>query len=534
MPTTASCDQPSRSEASQSIPLDMKRQPGDALAVAESLAPVPAIQHNTSALPGLVNHPAGVAAMAPTPCLPGGWLRTAQPHMMPMELLPTHLPHAHVATPEQQQLLAAMASFQGPHRQVANPRAPAAGNDAAGSGDETNEGSTKLSLNHQPLGVPLNTEQSMKDAAEMLSNAFAMKRRRCLVSVDEVPGFVRTVYTLLNVCDSNIICWSEDGTKIVIKSSERFAREVCPKFFRHRNFNSFTRLLNMYQFHKVPTNRRESKDICFAHPHFQRGREDLLCLVQRKGAQVARDEMMTRELLEQSALAGVSALENALNPIHPTLIAHEQQQHEMAAVAACAAAAAAAASDPASWMQRMSDLESEVRELKKENERLKKLETERDGLLNDIRTQGDLINALHAQSTLLGALNSLAATEIPVSNCTKSSVSPSSSLSLGSSTSSDDDSTGKDEGSDPVGSTSSKSTISDVPHAKKHMQHIGSASAVAVILSMFGNAQSQLVPNEKLPAFGVTEGVSTLHQSSSCTNPAGTLSDGRAKKRVKA
>ena len=27
---------------------------------------------------------------------------------------------------------------------------------------------------------------------------------------------------------------------------------VCPKFFRHKNFNSFTRLLNMYQFHKVP------------------------------------------------------------------------------------------------------------------------------------------------------------------------------------------------------------------------------------------------------------------------------------------
>ncbi|KAK7248816.1 hypothetical protein SO694_00041252 [Aureococcus anophagefferens] len=33
----------------------------------------------------------------------------------------------------------------------------------------------------------------------------------------------------------------------------RFAAEVCPKFFRHRNFNSFTqRLLNMYCFHKVP------------------------------------------------------------------------------------------------------------------------------------------------------------------------------------------------------------------------------------------------------------------------------------------
>ena len=62
-----------------------------------------------------------------------------------------------------------------------------------------------------------------------------------MVAVDEVPGFVRTVYTLLRVCDDSIIGWSEDGTQILIKEPDRFAAEVCPKFFRHRNFNSFTR-----------------------------------------------------------------------------------------------------------------------------------------------------------------------------------------------------------------------------------------------------------------------------------------------------
>ena len=113
-----------------------------------------------------------------------------------------------------------------------------------------------------------------------------------MVAVDEVPGFVRTVYTLLRVCDDSIIGWSEDGTQILIKEPDRFAAEVCPKFFRHRNFNSFTRLLNMYQFHKVPSVQRDSKDVCFEHPHFQRGRDDLLPLVQRKGAQSMRDELM--------------------------------------------------------------------------------------------------------------------------------------------------------------------------------------------------------------------------------------------------
>ena len=94
----------------------------------------------------------------------------------------------------------------------------------------------------QPGNEPKSKEQSMKDAAAALQSAAQLsKRRRCMVAVDEVPGFVRTVYTLLRVCDDSIIGWSEDGTQILIKEPDRFAAEVCPKFFRHRNFNSFTR-----------------------------------------------------------------------------------------------------------------------------------------------------------------------------------------------------------------------------------------------------------------------------------------------------
>ncbi|KAJ1455895.1 HSF-type DNA-binding-domain-containing protein, partial [Pelagophyceae sp. CCMP2097] len=128
----------------------------------------------------------------------------------------------------------------------------------------------------QPPRPPREAAAALHDAAVVL------KRRRCAVAVDEVPGFVRTVFTLLRVCDPDVISWSPNGAQIVIRDSDRFASEVCPKFFRHRNLHSFTRLLNMYQFHKVPTTQRDSKDVSFEHPHFQRGRDDLLSLVQRK------------------------------------------------------------------------------------------------------------------------------------------------------------------------------------------------------------------------------------------------------------
>ncbi|KAH8043376.1 DNA binding protein [Aureococcus anophagefferens] len=236
----------------------------------------------------------------------------------------------------------------------------------------------------------------MKDAAEMLHNAaMVMKRRRCIVAVDEVPGFVRTVYTLLRVCDPEIIAWSEDGTQIVIKEAERFASEICPKFFRHRNFNSFTRLLNMYQFHKVPSVQRDSKDVCFEHPHFQRGRDDLLPLVQRKGAQTMREELMAREMWERSALGGMAGgpLDAALNPIHPMM-----QQQQMMQQQAASMGQPGDASNPGSWMRRMSELEAEVRTLKAENDRLRKIEEETKLLKEQIKANDDLIASLRASA----------------------------------------------------------------------------------------------------------------------------------------
>lgn len=37
----------------------------------------------------------------------------------------------------------------------------------------------------------------------------------------------------------------------VVPSADRFGRELLPRFFKHSNFGSFVRQLNMYGFHKV-------------------------------------------------------------------------------------------------------------------------------------------------------------------------------------------------------------------------------------------------------------------------------------------
>ncbi|KAI0253482.1 hypothetical protein BJV78DRAFT_1123024 [Lactifluus subvellereus] len=120
-----------------------------------------------------------------------------------------------------------------------------------------------------------------------------------------VPPFVQKLYELVNAPSTDeLIRWSDTGDSLSFSSTsrtlsysvlvfehERFANDVLPRFFKHRNFSSFVRQLNMYGFHKIPHLQQgvlksdtETEFWNFEHPHFHRGQPDLLCLVTRKNS----------------------------------------------------------------------------------------------------------------------------------------------------------------------------------------------------------------------------------------------------------
>lgn len=99
-----------------------------------------------------------------------------------------------------------------------------------------------------------------------------------------VPAFLLKTYEILedNKC-SDIISWNKDGTAFIVKKVNEFSEEILPKYFKHNNFASFVRQLNMYDFHKT---RKQNNGNEFRHALFRRNEKHLLGEIKRKATSI--------------------------------------------------------------------------------------------------------------------------------------------------------------------------------------------------------------------------------------------------------
>ncbi|EGR30077.1 hypothetical protein IMG5_142700, partial [Ichthyophthirius multifiliis] len=85
-----------------------------------------------------------------------------------------------------------------------------------------------------------------------------------------VPTFLLKTYEMLeNQNYQDIVCWNEDGKSFLIRKQNAFRDQLLPQYFKHNNYASFVRQLNMYDFHKV---RNESGDSEYKNDLFQKGK----------------------------------------------------------------------------------------------------------------------------------------------------------------------------------------------------------------------------------------------------------------------
>ena len=90
--------------------------------------------------------------------------------------------------------------------------------------------------------------------------------------------------------NEHVIRWSDDGESFVVVDEDEFAKTLIPGRFKHNNYASFVRQLNMYGFHKVvglsdnslrASENNSKPPSIYKNKNFQRGRPDLLELVQK-------------------------------------------------------------------------------------------------------------------------------------------------------------------------------------------------------------------------------------------------------------
>jgi heat shock transcription factor 1 len=95
-----------------------------------------------------------------------------------------------------------------------------------------------------------------------------------------MPKFLFKTYDILENPEMNdCIKWSEDGTKLIIVDTKAFESKVLPVYFKHSNFSSFVRQLNMYDFHKIKSG---SNQWLYQHRLFVRDRKEQLSLIKKK------------------------------------------------------------------------------------------------------------------------------------------------------------------------------------------------------------------------------------------------------------
>ena len=137
---------------------------------------------------------------------------------------------------------------------------------------------------------------------------------------EDYPNFLLKLYTILETPEyKNIINWSEDGKYFSIINLHDFTENILPKFYKHNNFSSFVRQLNMYDFHKKRSNQNEH---IFQHPKFIKGKQDLIKTIKRKNKKENIMQEQNNDLLNNNLLNNHQALVeycncNCCNPIIP-------------------------------------------------------------------------------------------------------------------------------------------------------------------------------------------------------------------------
>ncbi|KAG9229882.1 putative heat shock factor protein [Amylocarpus encephaloides] len=142
-----------------------------------------------------------------------------------------------------------------------------------------------------PDGQDGNNRLSEADNIELLEEKAAVAKRDAQSKRKQIPPFVQKLSSFLDGAkNTDLIRWSDRGDSFVVLDEDEFAKTLIPELFKHNNYASFVRQLNMYGFHKrvglsdnsMKASERKNKSPSeYYNPYFKRGHPNLLWLINK-------------------------------------------------------------------------------------------------------------------------------------------------------------------------------------------------------------------------------------------------------------
>lgn len=156
------------------------------------------------------------------------------------------------------------------------------------------------------------TDRMLKQNIQSLSEDGVFKKPKPVKKLQppgKRPAFIVKLWNMVNdPKNQEYINWMDSGDGFHVMDREKFMKYVLPQYFKHNNFASFVRQLNMYGFHKIQDvshgSLAQSEEVWqFSNPDFKKGRQDLLDNIVRnkpkEEAANAEDEVDIKQLLAQ-------------------------------------------------------------------------------------------------------------------------------------------------------------------------------------------------------------------------------------------
>jgi len=152
-----------------------------------------------------------------------------------------------------------------------------------------------------------------------------------ITTKNHLPAFLNKLYGMVNSPETDPwVHWNEEGTSFIIPNHQELAERVLGRHFKHNNFASFVRQLNMYGFHKVPHlnhgilhNDGLPEVWEFINENFQRDHPEYLTYIVRKKGEAEK----ARSAAKHGPTSPASPLIHHFNDAIDVAIVHAEVQN---------------------------------------------------------------------------------------------------------------------------------------------------------------------------------------------------------------